>query len=165
MYLFISNQKQPSWFSEGLHVDAFLVAWKELTAFSTSENTALRFSNRRKEPAARWEACEGTHLLASTGRCLVNRRQKEGQSRERKQPAVSHFLIQIHLARNEMHINLVFLSALSEPVKTNTEKQTWTLKALSSKLFSTLRSPQIIKTMRKWKFYWQWWHRTKTDTN
>lgn len=102
------KQNKSFWFSEALHEYTFLVTWKELTAFSTSANAALRFFNRRKEAAARWEACEGTHLLASTGRCLVNRRQKEGQSKQRKQPAVSHFPIKICLARNETHIKLVF---------------------------------------------------------
>lgn len=91
-----------------LHVYASLVTWKELTAFSTSAHAAPWFCTRRKEAAARWEACEGTHLLASTGRCLVNRRQKEGQSKKRKQPAVSHFLIQIRLARNTIQSKPVF---------------------------------------------------------
>lgn len=47
------------------------------------------------------------------------------------------------MAGNETHINPAFLSALSEPGKTDTEKQNRTPKGLSSKLLSTLRNPQI----------------------
>lgn len=100
---------------------------EELTALSTSANIALRFLNRRKEPAARWEACEGTHPLARTGRCLVNRRQKEGQSRQRKQPAVSHFLTQIiWLGTRHTSIQASFprFQSQGKPiVKSKTERQ------------------------------------------
>lgn len=50
------------------------------------------------------------------------------------------------MAGNEIHINPAFLSALSEPAKTNTEKQNRTPKGLSSKLLSTLRSPEIMNS-------------------
>lgn len=161
-----------------LHEYAFLVTWKELTAFSTSANTALRFCNRRKEAAARWEACEGTHLLASTGRCLVNRRQKEGQSKQRKQPAVSHFSIKICLARDETHIKTVFCTfrvSENQNWKANEHQkaslQNWAtvksgerchLMCQVLSLFSILGNPIIIKTGRKWKLYRHCLHKTET---
>lgn len=100
---------------------------EELTALSTSANIALRILNRRKEPEARWEACEGTHPLARTGRCLVNRRQKEGQSRQRKQPAVSHFLTQIiwlGMRHTSIHSSFPRFQSQGKPIlKSKSERQ------------------------------------------
>lgn len=109
---------------------------EELTALSTSANTASRFLNRREEQAARWEACEGMHPLARTGRCLVNRRQKEGQSRQRKQPAVSHFLTQIiWLGMRHTSIQPSFLRFQSQgkPIlKSKTQRQKASLQNCSA---------------------------------